>query len=36
MPSKEGIDACYNAEKHDYLSLPQKADFSGIIISPEH
>lgn len=28
-PSKEGIDAVLNAEKHDYLFFAAKADFSG-------
>jgi len=28
-PSKEGLDAVLNAEKHDYLFFAAKADFSG-------
>ncbi len=28
-PSKEGIDAVLNAEKHDYLFFAAKSDFSG-------
>jgi len=28
-PTKEGIDAVLNAEKHDYLYFAAKADFSG-------
>jgi UPF0755 protein len=28
-PTKEGLDAVLNAEKHDYLYFVAKADFSG-------
>ena len=28
-PSKDGLDAVLNAEKHDYIFFAAKADFSG-------